>query len=964
MRGLRVLIGVMMALSVRAAWAITIRVPEHFETIQEAIDFARGGDVIIVSDGVWSGPGNVDLRFSGKPITLRSENGPVACTIDAQMASSIIVFDGGELASTRVEGFTLTGGFGATGGAIQVAPGSAPTLVGCVFTGNTATGDGGAISVANGEMTITDCTFTGNSALRGGAASNAFGLVMFDGCTFDGNTATLGGGAVFGGANCSMSFAGCGFDANVAGESGGAVQNSGFGFLALTECSFTGNSAGVSGGSIANNGIVQTLDACTFTGERAGVGDGGAIMHAGDALPVLNSVFIDCASSFGRGGAIASTGDGLTIEGTHFEDCASDGSGGAIYAAGLGVLDSSFLRCVSGDDGGAISTSDLLTARRVAIFDGEAADLGGAIHNGGPQAEIEGCVIAGNRAARGGGIWNGVGSTSYGVRTCTIVHNAASVAGGGVYQNAGSISIANSILYFNAAPSGAQIGMQLGSGAQGQNCCVQGGLSTPGGQNISLNPMLMDDVGVDGVPGTGDEDLRISIASPCIDAGSNTQVLGSDLVDFAGDPRVVDGNCDGVARVDIGAFEVSDDAPVQAVLYVDASASLGGDGLTWETALVDLQSAIRRAACSGGIVEEIHVAQGTYTPDTGAGQTPGDRNASFRLRSGLRILGGYPGGSVEPGSRGTLAYPTILSGDLGRNDDSGVRTDNSARVVVADAVDASAVLDGFIIEGGVQTGPSGSGAGVRMVGGSPTLSNLVVRGNAAAFGAGVYVQGGSPTLANVLVHGNLADFGAGIAALGGASVSIVNATIVENTANFSGAGVYTSGGSANVANSIVWDNFPDAILGSVTTRYSIVTGGAPGTANLGTNPVFFDADAGDFSLAAGSPAIDSGENASIPAGIDTDLAGQARRSDDPSRADTGSGTSPVVDRGAFEVQGVAPCLADWDNSGGQPNSSDFLAYLNDFANQLPAADLAPPGGNGVFDSSDFLAYLNAYASGC
>ncbi|MDX9910739.1 MAG: formylglycine-generating enzyme family protein [Phycisphaerales bacterium] len=63
----------------------------------------------------------------------------------------------------------------------------------------------------------------------------------------------------------------------------------------------------------------------------------------------------------------------------------------------------------------------------------------------------------------------------------------------------------------------------------------------------------------------------------------------------------------------------------------------------------------------------------------------------------------------------------------------------------------------------------------------------------------------------------------------------------------------------------------------------------------------------------------------------------------------------------------APCPADWDNSGGEPNSSDFLAYLNDFSTQDPAADLAPPGnppGDGVFDSSDFLAFLNLYAQGC
>ena len=58
------------------------------------------------------------------------------------------------------------------------------------------------------------------------------------------------------------------------------------------------------------------------------------------------------------------------------------------------------------------------------------------------------------------------------------------------------------------------------------------------------------------------------------------------------------------------------------------------------------------------------------------------------------------------------------------------------------------------------------------------------------------------------------------------------------------------------------------------------------------------------------------------------------------------------------------CPADWDGSGGQPNSSDFLAYLNDWSAQEPAADLAPQGGDAAWDSSDFLAFLNLYANGC
>ncbi|MDX9912689.1 MAG: GC-type dockerin domain-anchored protein [Phycisphaerales bacterium] len=76
-------------------------------------------------------------------------------------------------------------------------------------------------------------------------------------------------------------------------------------------------------------------------------------------------------------------------------------------------------------------------------------------------------------------------------------------------------------------------------------------------------------------------------------------------------------------------------------------------------------------------------------------------------------------------------------------------------------------------------------------------------------------------------------------------------------------------------------------------------------------------------------------------------------------------TSNIVSSYTLEFVLSAPqCPGDWDNSGGQPDSSDFLAYLNDFAAQDPAADLAPMGGNGVFDSSDFLEFLNLYSAGC
>lgn len=56
----------------------------------------------------------------------------------------------------------------------------------------------------------------------------------------------------------------------------------------------------------------------------------------------------------------------------------------------------------------------------------------------------------------------------------------------------------------------------------------------------------------------------------------------------------------------------------------------------------------------------------------------------------------------------------------------------------------------------------------------------------------------------------------------------------------------------------------------------------------------------DFSLSAGSPLIDAGNNTSVPGAITTDLAGNNRFIDDPDTTDTGVGTPPIVDKGAYE----------------------------------------------------------------
>jgi predicted outer membrane repeat protein len=147
----------------------------------------------------------------------------------------------------------------------------------CVFSGNQASGGGGAIAttgaisttVAPSTVTATQCRFENNTAPQGGAVYSAGASssansvsIQFNRCWFLKNRATggsIGGGAVlnYGGSNfLNSQFSNCAFVGNQAvGANGGAIHNflnelPGNG-LRLTNCTFTSNSA-TQGGAIYN----------------------------------------------------------------------------------------------------------------------------------------------------------------------------------------------------------------------------------------------------------------------------------------------------------------------------------------------------------------------------------------------------------------------------------------------------------------------------------------------------------------------------------------------------------------------------------------------------------------------------------------------------------------------------------------------------------------------------------------
>ncbi len=382
-----------------------------------------------------------------------------------------------------------------------------------------------------------------------------------------------------------------------------------------------------------------------------------------------------------------------------------------------------------------------------------------------------------------------------------------------------------------------------------------------------------------------------------------------------------DGNHDGepdlvITNSDVSGLEIA----VGNLVYVDAAAAGTGDGSSWANAYTDLQSALAAATTD----TEVWIVGGTYLPTSGS-----DRSQTFQLNSGVEMYGGFAGNETFRHNRDWRQMPTILSGDIGV---AGVATDNSYHVVTGNGTDATAVLDGVIITGGYanSSGNDDKGGGLHIAGGSPTVMNVAIIDNYASnHGGGMVVQsvGSTPLLVNCLFSGNSTNFNGAIASLDNASPTLIHVTVVGNSGGNGGGIVNLEGGQATVANSIIWGNSGGQIGlqsgASIAVTYSLVQGGYTGTGNLDATPIFVDADGADntagtldddLRLQMTSPGVDAGNNTAVPADI-TDLdgdgsvseaipldqAGGPRFTDVPFTADSGSGTAPLVDMGAFEV---------------------------------------------------------------
>ena len=284
----------------------------------------------------------------------------------------------------------------------------------------------------------------------------------------------------------------------------------------------------------------------------------------------------------------------------------------------------------------------------------------------------------------------------------------------------------------------------------------------------------------------------------------NQTIYGSE--DMAGNTRVHG------ETIDIGAYEFQ---PVAAsrIRYVTKTAQGTGDGTSWTNASGDLQKMIDELADNNpqNLAGEVWVAAGTYAPQSQLISGTA-YSASFRMRDGISVYGGFAGTETTKQERkkGTMPWDytnvTILEGayydhaNLQWNNNKWTLTSDSRHVVwFAPMANEGAfgrvtILDGVTIQGGYAQGGTGlddfktdRGAGVYMDGANAYLTNCVVKENyATGNGGGVYLKDGR--VETSFIYNNNADADGGAVYVD--NRGLVLRSMLANNSAHNGAGAY------------------------------------------------------------------------------------------------------------------------------------------------------------------------------
>ena len=528
-------------------------------TLREAIEAANTN--MSVGDAPAGMPGldtiDFDALLSGGTITLTSGDlqitddlninglGADELTVSGNNASRVfLVGDGDEsnVIEAVIDGLTITRGDDPQGG--------------------------GLLNSEN--LTVSNSIISGNSAFGGGGIHNYGTLTLTDSTVSDNSADPFGGG--------------------------GGIENTLYGTTTISNSIISGNSAS----GISNLGLATIIISDSIISNNSSDG-GGGIQNGGTAT-ISNSVISgNTASGFGGGGI--QNGGTATISNSIVSGNTATNLGGGIQnsSSGTATISNSIVIDNSAGEGGGISNAENLTVSDSTVKD-NIADFGGGIRtiggDSGSTTIVSSSTISGNSALQGGGIYNS-GSILFSdvlysaitVSNSTISGNSASAYGGGIFSSLyGTVTISNSTITENQAPSGQGSGVAsrgdpntstkvvstiIAGNTDSDVDFVDGDINSfeSDGNNLIGTGNALDNFNAPGDqtgftdPGLAPladnggptETHALLPESPAIDAGSNPNNLTTDQRG-PGFPRILDGDGNGTAILDIGAFEANFEA--------------------------------------------------------------------------------------------------------------------------------------------------------------------------------------------------------------------------------------------------------------------------------------------------------------------------------------------------------------------------------------------------------------------
>ena len=556
----------------------------------------------------------------------------------------------------------------------------------------------------------------------------------------------------------------------------------------LANCVFRDNSADLAGGGIFNKNwaspvVINTI----FTNNTAR--DGGGMHNLNYASPSLTHCIFDrnLAENHG-GGLMAYMHSSPTVTSCTFKNnkaIAEFSTGGGMYNGwgGSPTLANCLFYYNNAYEGGAIGntldTAPIIT--NCTFFGNWSDEPGWAVGSWSAAPEIINSIIWGNGPTP---IYED-GSSSSVITYCDVsggYSGTGNIASDPLFRNIpGSLAVTTSMGSTTSIvlPDGAfSVGDKIEINDDGNVRTVTGVRDG----TVHFTPALDDpsDANII-VANWGDfmlvsvrENFRLQPVSPCIEAGSNG-AEGMAEFDMDGDPRIIDGDNDGAAIVDMGIDEVP--FRLEGVIFVDEDATGANTGLSWGDAFNDLQDALD--AASPG--DSIWVAEGIYRPSLRS--SPDDpRSAAFRLQNNVALYGGFDptAGDTQFENRDWENNETILSGDITR---IGETDDNSYHVFYHPLsivpLDSSAVLDGFTISDG--NASDGDGGAMFNLGASPTVAHCIFRNNRARDGGAIFNGRSSNPI-------------------------LTQCTFLENRATRHGGGMYNEDSSPSLTDCIFGDN--------------------------------------------------------------------------------------------------------------------------------------------------------------